>query len=341
MYGTPHWMAPEVIQSIPAGRASDIWSLGCVVVEMVTGQRPWAALGNLDILPLLYKIAQAKSGPPVPSDSISGPCNDFLQQCFKSDPGQRASTDALLEHSFIVGVEVSAAKDKKRIAAKASQLVRGLVKTINSTSVYEVLVCGHGGVGKTSIVVQFVHQHRVEYYSPIEDQRYQKHLCLDQTSVVLDILDPGRQQGVSALFQKVMESAQGFLVVFSVTDRISFERVSYFVQLIRTANSKRQNGVTIILVGNKCDLTDDRVVKADEARLLVQQLKLAAYCETSGSDAAVLNLFMTLVGHLQDNGSASSSSSSQTTTTSETENNNNTNDYLRAKMDPNKKCTIM
>ena len=47
--GTPHYMAPEVIMGLPtAGMASDIWALGCSVIEMLTGEQPWGACARWD-----------------------------------------------------------------------------------------------------------------------------------------------------------------------------------------------------------------------------------------------------------------------------------------------------
>eukprot|EP00954_Amorphochlora_amoebiformis_P018002 1322993-Amorphochlora_amoeboformis.AAC.1 len=54
--GTPYWMAPEVIKQTGHGRQADIWSLGCTVLEMLTGKPPWSHFKTADAA--LFHIAK-------------------------------------------------------------------------------------------------------------------------------------------------------------------------------------------------------------------------------------------------------------------------------------------
>lgn len=104
MTGTPMYMSPEVIKGENPGRsgAVDVWSLGCVILEMATGRRPWASLDNE--WAIMYNIAQGNP-PQMPSpDQLSPPGIDFLTKCFVRDPKKRASAAELLQHDWIVAI---------------------------------------------------------------------------------------------------------------------------------------------------------------------------------------------------------------------------------------------
>ncbi|RLV98694.1 hypothetical protein DV515_00010577 [Chloebia gouldiae] len=98
--GTAAYMAPEVITRAKGeghGRAADIWSLGCVVIEMVTGKRPWHEYEHN--FQIMYKVGMGHK-PPVP-DKVSPEGKDFLCHCLESDPKMRWTASQLLDHPFV------------------------------------------------------------------------------------------------------------------------------------------------------------------------------------------------------------------------------------------------
>ncbi|KAI3694078.1 hypothetical protein L1987_77037 [Smallanthus sonchifolius] len=94
--GTPYWMAPEVIEMSEVCVASDIWSVGCTVIELLTGVPPYY---DLQPMPALFRIVQDEN-PPIP-DNLSPGITDFLHQCFKKDARLRPDAKTLLSHPWI------------------------------------------------------------------------------------------------------------------------------------------------------------------------------------------------------------------------------------------------
>uniref|UniRef100_A0A2P2MTC6 non-specific serine/threonine protein kinase n=1 Tax=Rhizophora mucronata TaxID=61149 RepID=A0A2P2MTC6_RHIMU len=94
--GTPYWMAPEVIEMSGVCASSDIWSVGCTVIELLTCVPPYY---DLQPMPALFRIVQ-DDHPPLP-DSLSADISDFLRQCFKKDARQRPDAKTLLSHPWI------------------------------------------------------------------------------------------------------------------------------------------------------------------------------------------------------------------------------------------------
>ena len=97
--GSAFWMAPEVVRRHKdVGAEADIWSLGCVVLEMATGEPPWSGCGGQ--AQAIYKIASTKELPafPEPFDDLA---EDFVRMCLRRDPGERPSAAELLTHPFV------------------------------------------------------------------------------------------------------------------------------------------------------------------------------------------------------------------------------------------------
>ncbi|KAF9938797.1 hypothetical protein BGZ67_010347 [Mortierella alpina] len=96
MLSYPLLVAPEIIELSGATTASDIWSVGCTVIELLDGEPPYHTLPPMGAL---YRIVQ-DDHPPIP-ESVSAIVRDFLMQCFQKDCNLRVSAKKLSKHPWI------------------------------------------------------------------------------------------------------------------------------------------------------------------------------------------------------------------------------------------------
>ncbi|KAJ7644441.1 hypothetical protein FB45DRAFT_897923 [Roridomyces roridus] len=114
--GSPYWMAPEVIEQSGATTASDIWSVGCVVIELLEGHPPYH---TLDPMPALFRIVQDDC-PPIP-EGASPIVKDFLYHCFQKDCNLRISAKKLLRHPWMAAVRRQMADGKAPPAEEGTE----------------------------------------------------------------------------------------------------------------------------------------------------------------------------------------------------------------------------
>lgn len=145
--GTPYWMAPEIIQLSGASSASDIWSVGCTVIELLQGKPPYH---NLAAMPALFAIVN-DDHPPLP-EGISAAARDFLMQCFQKDPNLRVSARKLLRHAWIVGCRRTDAPVSKPPANfnEAVEEVKQWNKALNSSGTSLRVSTGSDGLSRYS-----------------------------------------------------------------------------------------------------------------------------------------------------------------------------------------------
>lgn len=120
--GTPYWMAPEIIE-MKGGQspACDIWSVGCTVIELLTGKPPYFDLPQMTAL---FKIVQDDL-PPLP-DGITPLCEDFLRECFQKDPVRRPPADKLLKHAWLKEAAASVQDMEQQINAPTGSTSLGV-----------------------------------------------------------------------------------------------------------------------------------------------------------------------------------------------------------------------
>ncbi|PVU88987.1 hypothetical protein BB561_005625 [Smittium simulii] len=162
---------------------------------------------------------------------------------------------------------------------------------------YKLVVVGGGGVGKSALTIQFIQSHFVDEYDPTIEDSYRKQCVIDDETALLDVLDTAGQEEYSAMREQYMRTGEGFLLVYSITSRSSFEEVSTFHQQILRV--KDRDSFPIIICGNKCDLESERKVSIQEGKDLAKSFQ-CPFLETSAKTTTnVDEAFYTLVREIR------------------------------------------
>ncbi|MCJ1283354.1 Ras GTPase [Xylographa opegraphella] len=177
---------------------------------------------------------------------------------------------------------------------------------------YKLVVVGGGGVGKSCLTIQLIQAHFVDEYDPtieggdfvrllwlqlILADSYRKQCVIDDEVALLDVLDTAGQEEYSAMREQYMRTGEGFLLVYSITSRQSFEEIQVFQQQILRV--KDRDYFPIIIVGNKCDLDGDREVSTQEGEAMARGFG-CKFIETSAkSRINVDNAFYEIVREIR------------------------------------------
>ncbi|KAI9903980.1 hypothetical protein N3K66_000509 [Trichothecium roseum] len=143
---------------------------------------------------------------------------------------------------------------------------------------YKLVVVGGGGVGKSCLTIQLIQSHFVDEYDPTIEDSYRKQCVIDDEVALLDVLDTAGQEEYSAMREQYMRTGEGFLLVYSITSRQSFEEITTFQQQILRVKDK--DYFPMVVVGNKCDLEGEREVSRQEGEALAQSFN-CTFLETS------------------------------------------------------------
>lgn len=156
---------------------------------------------------------------------------------------------------------------------------------------FKVVVLGPGGVGKSALTVQFISGKFVERYDPTVEDFYRKEIEVDGDPAYLEILDTAGTEQFASMRDLYIKNGQGFLIVYSLTSRQSFQDVKLIrEQIIRV---KGNDMVPIVLAANKCDISEmQREVTTMEGFDLATQWRIP-YIETSAKNSAIVNTLFT------------------------------------------------
>jgi len=183
---------------------------------------------------------------------------------------------------------------------------------------YKLVIFGESGVGKSTLIIRLVNNVFAQDYDPTVEDSFRKQTVVDGEACLLDILDTAEQEEPTAMHNQYFRECQGFLLIYSITSRSSFQSMKVLRDQCLYSNENEK--VPLILVGNKCDLKEERQVTTEEGQNLAQSFG-CPFLETSAKTPINVDLaFHDLVREIrkfnQMNSSLSSPSPSSSSSSS-------------------------
>ena len=146
---------------------------------------------------------------------------------------------------------------------------------------FKVLLIGDSGTGKSCLLIRFADdQFSDNYISTIGVDFKIKTITVDGKTVKMQVWDTAGQERFRTITASYYRGSNGIILVYDVTNRDSFDHVSYWMQEV---DRLAATDVCRLIVGNKSDLTDKRVVTTQEGEALAQQYGIS-FLETSARD---------------------------------------------------------
>jgi len=164
----------------------------------------------------------------------------------------------------------------------------------------KIVILGSGGVGKSALTIQFVQGIFVEKYNPTIEDSYRKQVNIDDEPHMLEILDTAGTEHFTAMRELYMKHGNGFILVYSIISSATFNDLPDIKdQIVRV---KETEDVPLMLVGNKCDLNDERTVTKEQGEDMAEKMG-ASFLEASArAKVNVERIFIDLVKQIAPEG---------------------------------------
>lgn len=160
-----------------------------------------------------------------------------------------------------------------------------------------IAVVGSRSVGKSSMAVRYVDEHFIESYYPTIENQFSKVITYKNNQYSIEILDTAGQDEFSIMNDKHVIGIHGYLLVYSVTSRQSFE----LIEVIRDKilNAVGLDTLPMVLVGNKLDLNIQRQVDALEGKKLADKFGCKFYETSVKENVNISQAFEGLIDNIE------------------------------------------
>ena len=135
---------------------------------------------------------------------------------------------------------------------------------MNFNYLLKYVIVGDASVGKSNLLLRYTHgQFREEYQLTIGVEFGSSNITIDKNVFRIQIWDTAGQENFKSITRSYYKNSACALIVYDITRRVSFENLSDWIEDCKNSSPKT---VFMVLVGNKCDLEENREVTEEEGK---------------------------------------------------------------------------
>ncbi|EKE39614.1 hypothetical protein ENUP19_0097G0006 [Entamoeba nuttalli] len=164
---------------------------------------------------------------------------------------------------------------------------------------FKLLLIGDSGVGKSCLLLRFADDTYTDTHIATIGVDFKiKTVQIDGKNIKLQIWDTAGQERFRTITSSYYRGAQGIIVVYSVIDLQTFQNVRQWLQEIERYASET---VIKLLIGNKCDLEDERAVTVEQGQELANSLNVSFMEASAKKSLNVDELFIKIATDIMKN----------------------------------------
>ena len=168
----------------------------------------------------------------------------------------------------------------------------------NYKLLFKLIIVGESCVGKSNIIVRYTEgEFKNIIGNTLGVELYNKYINIKDKYSKLQIYDTAGQERYHSIVSNYFRGSHGCFIVYDITNQESFDKIEFWYQSVK---QKASNDVSIILVGNKCDLVEQRVITKEKGEEKAKELNIPFFETSALSDININEIFRELVENIYD-----------------------------------------
>ena len=169
---------------------------------------------------------------------------------------------------------------------------------INYKLLFKIIIVGESCVGKSNIISRYLTgEFDPNLASTLGAELSNKYLKIKDISTKLQIWDTAGQERYHAIVSSYFKGAHGCFIVYDITKDQTFEKVEEWYQRVKEYANR---DVSFILVGNKCDLENERIITKEKGEEKAKNLNCPFFETSARSEVNIKEIFNAMLDNIYE-----------------------------------------